>query len=77
MYGHLRQVRERVTSELYAYPRQMLRSDEALIHNLGGVSVSFANNEFEEIICRHVIEHLPYVLGFVTELRRITNPAAS
>jgi 2-polyprenyl-3-methyl-5-hydroxy-6-metoxy-1,4-benzoquinol methylase len=33
------------------------------------------NNEFDEIICRHVIEHVPDVMSFVSELHRVTKPA--
>ncbi len=43
-----------------------------VIHDLGVFPYPFADNEFEEIICRHVIEHVPDVLGFVNELHRIT-----
>ena len=43
-----------------------------VIHDLGTFPYPFADNEFEEIICRHVIEHVPDVLGFVNELHRIT-----
>jgi SAM-dependent methyltransferase len=45
-----------------------------VIHDLGTFPYPFADNEFEEIICRHVIEHVPDVLGFVNELHRITKP---
>jgi SAM-dependent methyltransferase len=45
-----------------------------VIHDLGIFPYPFADDEFEEIICRHVIEHVPDVLGFVNELHRITKP---
>jgi len=45
-----------------------------VIHDLGTFPYPFADNEFEEIICRHVIEHVPDVLGFVNELHHITKP---
>ena len=45
-----------------------------VIHDLGTFPYPFADDEFEEIICRHVIEHVPDVLGFVNELHRITKP---
>src|SRR4029078_214082 len=32
----------------------------------------FADDQFDEIICRHVIEHVPDVMSFMTELHRIT-----
>src|SRR5207253_1870793 len=43
-----------------------------VIHNLGDVPYPFADDEFDEIICRHVIEHVPDVIAFVGELHRIT-----
>jgi SAM-dependent methyltransferase len=48
------------------------RSHADVIHNLGDFPYPFANDEFDEIICRHVIEHVPDVLSFVNELHRIT-----
>ena len=45
-----------------------------VIHDLGDFPYPFADDEFEEIICRHVIEHVPDVLRFVNELHRITKP---
>ena len=50
------------------------RSHADVIHDLGVFPYPFANDEFDEIVCRHVIEHVPDVLGFVTELHRITKP---
>ena len=50
------------------------RSHADVIHDLGIFPYPFANDEFDEIICRHVIEHVPDVLGFVGELHRITKP---
>jgi SAM-dependent methyltransferase len=43
-----------------------------VIHDLGTFPYPFNDSEFEEIICRHVIEHVPEVLAFVAELHRIT-----
>src|SRR5690349_24143423 len=43
-----------------------------VIHDLGTMPYPFADNEFEEIICRHVIEHIPDVLGFENEMHRMT-----
>ena len=45
-----------------------------VIHNLGDVPYPFADDEFDEIVCRHVIEHVPDVIAFVGELYRITKP---
>src|SRR5688572_31594130 len=50
------------------------RSHADVIHDLGVIPYPFADDEFDEIICRHVIEHVPDVLGFITELHRITRP---
>ena len=48
------------------------RSHADVLHDLGEFPYPFADNEFETIICRHVIEHVPDVIGFVNELHRIT-----
>jgi SAM-dependent methyltransferase len=50
------------------------RAHADVIHDLGVVPYPFADNEFDEIISRHVIEHVPDVMAFVTELHRITKP---
>src|SRR3989442_3829621 len=51
------------------------RAHADVIHDLGTVPYPFPDNEFDEIICRHVIEHVPDVMSFVSELHRITRPA--
>jgi SAM-dependent methyltransferase len=43
-----------------------------VIHDLGVTPYPFADDEFDEIVCRHVIEHVPEVMALVTELYRIT-----
>ena len=48
------------------------RSHADVIHDLGSFPYPFENDQFDEIICRHVVEHVPDVIGFVTELHRIT-----
>src|SRR2546429_3059108 len=50
------------------------RTDADVIHDLGVVPYPFAENEFDEVVCRHVAEHVPDVMAFVTELYRITKP---
>lgn len=45
-----------------------------VIHDLGAIPYPFADNEFDEIVCRHVIEHVPDVMALVSELHRITKP---
>ena len=49
-------------------------SHAEVIHDLGIFPYPFQDNEFDEIICQHVIEHVPDVLGFVGELHRIAKP---
>src|SRR5438046_10674311 len=48
------------------------KSHADVIHDLGVVPYPFADNEFDEVVCRHVAEHVPDVMAFVTELYRIT-----
>src|SRR5213594_760971 len=50
------------------------RSHADVIHDLGVFPYPFENDQFDEIICRHVIEHVPDVMGFVNELHRIAKP---
>ena len=50
------------------------RTQADVIHDLGQAPYPFPDNEFDEIICRHVIEHVPDVMMFVAELHRITKP---
>ncbi len=50
------------------------KSHADIIHDLGVVPYPFPDNEFDEIVCRHVAEHVPDVMSFVAELYRITKP---
>lgn len=50
------------------------RTDADVIHDLGVVPYPFDDNEFNEVISRHTIEHVPDVMAFVSELHRITRP---
>ena len=50
------------------------RSHADIIHDLGVFPYPFQNDEFDEVLCRHVVEHLPDVLGFINELHRVTRP---
>jgi len=45
-----------------------------VIHDLGSTPYPFPDNEFDQIICRHVAEHVPDVMAFITELHRIAKP---
>ena len=48
-----------------------------VIHDLGSVPYPFPDNEFDLIVSRHVIEHVPDVMAFVGELHRITKPGGT
>ena len=50
------------------------RTAADVIHDLGRMPYPFPDNEFDEIISRHVVEHIPDVMLFVSELHRITKP---
>ncbi len=45
-----------------------------VIHDLGAIPYPFPDDEFDQIVCRHVAEHVPDVMAFVTELFRIAKP---
>lgn len=48
------------------------RSHADVVHDLGSFPYPFDSDQFDEIVCRHVIEHVPDVLGLINELHRIT-----
>jgi len=48
------------------------RTAADVIHDLGTVPYPFADNEFDLIVSHHVVEHVPDVMAFITELYRIT-----
>ncbi|MEJ7713643.1 MAG: class I SAM-dependent methyltransferase [Pyrinomonadaceae bacterium] len=50
------------------------RTDADVIHDLGITPYPFTDNEFDEVISQHVVEHVPDVMAFMTELHRITKP---
>lgn len=50
------------------------RTDADVIHDLGVVPYPFPDDEFDEVISWHVVEHVPDVMKFMTELYRITKP---
>ncbi len=48
------------------------RTGADVIHDLGKTPYPFEDNEFDLVVSRHVVEHVPDVMAFVTELYRIT-----
>jgi ubiquinone/menaquinone biosynthesis C-methylase UbiE len=50
------------------------RTHADVIHDLGVVPYPFEDNEFDEIVSNHVVEHVPDVMAFISELHRITKP---
>jgi SAM-dependent methyltransferase len=43
-----------------------------VIHDLGSIPYPFPDNEFDQVVARHVAEHVPDVMAFVAELHRVT-----
>jgi SAM-dependent methyltransferase len=50
------------------------RSAADVIHDLDNLPYPFSDNQFDEVIGRHVIEHVRDPMAVVTELHRITRP---
>jgi SAM-dependent methyltransferase len=50
------------------------RTAADVIHDLGTIPYPFPDDEFDLIVSRHVVEHVPDVMTFVGELHRITKP---
>lgn len=48
------------------------RTGADVIHDLGKIPYPFADNEFDHVVSRHVVEHVPDVMAFITEFYRIT-----
>jgi SAM-dependent methyltransferase len=49
-------------------------TDADVIHDLDCFPYPFDDNEFDLVVGRHVIEHVPNPMAFVSELHRITRP---
>jgi len=49
-------------------------TDADVFHDLGKFPYPFADNTFDEIVGRHVVEHVPDAMRFMCELHRITKP---
>lgn len=50
------------------------RTDADVLHDLGDFPYPFEQDTFDRVISRHVVEHVPDVVGLVEELYRITKP---
>ena len=50
------------------------RTGADVIHDLGLLPYPFPDNEFDLVVSNHVVEHVPDVMAFVSELHRITRP---
>lgn len=48
------------------------RTTADVIHDLGVLPYPFADNEFDLVVSNHVVEHVPDVMAFITELYRVT-----
>lgn len=48
------------------------RTNADVIHDLGQLPYPFADNEFDLVVSNHVVEHVPDVMAFITELYRVT-----
>lgn len=48
------------------------RTNADVIHDLGKTPYPFADDEFDLVVSNHVVEHVPDVMAFVTELYRVT-----
>lgn len=53
------------------------RTGADVIHDLGTIPYPFADNEFDLVVSNHVVEHVPDVMAFVSELHRITKPGGT
>ncbi len=52
------------------------RSDADIVHDLNVTPYPFASNNFDEIWCDNVVEHLDNVVKVMSELFRIAKPSA-
>lgn len=50
------------------------RTNADVIHDLGDLPYPFADNEFDAVVSNHVVEHVPDVIAFITELHRVVKP---
>jgi SAM-dependent methyltransferase len=50
------------------------RAKPDVVHDLGDIPYPFRESEFDEVIASHVIEHVPDMMAFISELHRVTRP---
>jgi SAM-dependent methyltransferase len=48
------------------------RTAADVIQDLGEIPYPFADDEFDLVVSNHVVEHVPDVIAFITELHRVT-----
>lgn len=48
------------------------RTNADVIHDLGELPYPFPDNDFDLVVSNHVVEHVPDVMAFITELYRVT-----
>jgi SAM-dependent methyltransferase len=48
------------------------RTAADVIHDLGDLPYPFADDEFDNVVANHVVEHVPDVMAFIAELHRVT-----
>lgn len=48
------------------------RTAADVIHDLGDLPYPFADDEFDLVVSNHVVEHVPDVMAFISELYRVT-----
>ena len=50
------------------------KTNADVIHDLGDFPYPFPDDEFDEVVAFHVVEHVPDPMAFTAELHRITKP---
>jgi len=48
------------------------KTEADVIHDLGDLPYPFPDDEFDLVVSNHVVEHVPDVMSFISELHRIT-----
>ena len=50
------------------------RTAADVIHDLGELPYPFPDSEFDLVVSNHVVEHVPDVMAFISELHRVVKP---